>query len=171
MNLTNKQLSAISARLIGCPFCGSSDVHMMTGEEGRIRIECDNSACMATVSFHAGALFAPSLSLSRWNSRKMKKTGFEPPTLEEVEAYCKERRNGIKPQSFIDYYEARDWKLHNGCKVKDWKALVRRWEDLEKKRSPTPKTSSIDLEEVEKIIRTPIPDSEELDKLMKEVNT
>lgn len=148
MNLNEDQLAAISARLAGCPFCGSRDVHMMNGDDGRVRIECDNSYCMATVQFHAGALFAPSLTASRWNQRKEAKQG-NAPTLEEVEKYCKERRNGIDAQSFIDYYEARGWKLSNGCKVKDWRALVRRWEQLKKEREPEKpeKRSSIDLSE------------------------
>ena len=156
MNLTNEQLAAISARLIGCPFCGSSDVHMMTGDDGRIRIECDNSACMATVSFHAGALFAPSLSMNRWNARKDPKRSGEP-TIEEVREYCAERKNGIDAQTFVDYYSARGWKLSNGCKVKDWKALVRRWEQLQQKQQERMKTrktalSSIDPSDVERIM-------------------
>lgn len=157
MNLTSEQLAAISARLIGCPFCGSSDVHMMTGDAGRIRIECDNSACMATVSFAAGALFAPSLSASRWNRRKESKQK-DVPSVEEVREYCEERSNGIDPQGFVDYYSARGWKLSNGCKVKDWKALVRRWEQIKnEKREQDKKTrrhseSSIDPSDVERIM-------------------
>ena len=53
---------------------------------------------------------------------------FVPPTLEEVRAYCIERKNGIDPQRFLDYYEARGWELKQGQKVKDWKACVRTWE-------------------------------------------
>lgn len=52
---------------------------------------------------------------------------FTPPTLEEVTAYCQERGNGIDPQAFIDYYEARNWMLGK-VKMKDWKAAVRTWE-------------------------------------------
>lgn len=149
--MTREQLIAISARLVGCPFCGSSDVHMDQSEDGRIRIECDNDICMATVCFHAGALFQPSLSMARWNSRKTKSPGV--PTLEELRAYCEERRNGIDAQSFIDYYAARGWKLSNGCKVKDWRALVRRWEQLKAQKSAeAKKPSSIDLEAAENII-------------------
>lgn len=52
---------------------------------------------------------------------------FIPPTIEEVTDYCIERNNGIDPQAFIDYYEARGWQL-NKQKMKDWKAAVRTWE-------------------------------------------
>ena len=57
-----------------------------------------------------------------------KRVRFAPPTLEEVSAYCSERKNNIDPQYFIDYYDARGWVLSNGQKVKDWKACVRTWE-------------------------------------------
>lgn len=56
------------------------------------------------------------------------KKRFAPPTLDDVKAYCEERKNGIDPQHFIDYYEARGWELKPGQKVKDWKACVRTWE-------------------------------------------
>lgn len=50
-----------------------------------------------------------------------------PPSLEEVRSYCVERRNGIDPQGFLDYYEARGWRLGK-TPMKDWKAAVRTWE-------------------------------------------
>lgn len=49
------------------------------------------------------------------------------PSLEEVEAYCKERGNAVDAQFFHDYYTARDWKSGNVL-IKDWKAQVRVWE-------------------------------------------
>lgn len=52
---------------------------------------------------------------------------FTPPTLEEVKTYCTERNNGIDPQRFIDWYQARGWK-----NIKDWKACVRTWESRNK---------------------------------------
>lgn len=59
---------------------------------------------------------------------KKKRTVFIPPTPEEVEAYCKERGNGISGEAFCDYYEARGWILKGGEKMKDWRATVRTWE-------------------------------------------
>lgn len=49
------------------------------------------------------------------------------PSLEEVEAYCKERGNMIDAQFFHDYYTARRWKSGNAV-IEDWKAQVRVWE-------------------------------------------
>lgn len=133
--LTPEQLRALSAQMDGCPFCGSADVHMMESAETGFRFECDG--CGAVVHFDFGARFAPSLSLARWNRRAAtKKRGFQPPTLEEVTDYIEQHAElrCINPQSFIDYYSARGWKLSNGCSVKDWHALMRRWGQIENER-------------------------------------
>lgn len=53
---------------------------------------------------------------------------FTPPTVAEVDAYCRERNNGIDPEYFVDYQTARNWILSNGKKCKDWRATVRTWE-------------------------------------------
>lgn len=52
---------------------------------------------------------------------------FARPSLEEVKAYCEERKNKIDPEHFIDYYEANGWKVGKSS-MKDWKAAVRNWE-------------------------------------------
>ena len=62
---------------------------------------------------------------------KEKRGRFAPPTLCEVAAYCLERKNGIDPQSFIDFYEAKGWYIGKN-KMKDWKAAVRTWEQRRK---------------------------------------
>ena len=61
-----------------------------------------------------------------------KRKRFVPPTVDEVRAYCLERRNGIDPQAFVDFYEARGWKYGQGKPVVDWKACVRTWENRRK---------------------------------------
>jgi len=55
------------------------------------------------------------------------KTSFQKPELDEIEAYCKERGNGIDAELFFDKHEASDWVV-NGSPVRDWRALVRVWE-------------------------------------------
>ena len=57
-----------------------------------------------------------------------KHTRFTPPSLDEVRAYCEERKNGIDPVYFMDYQAARNWVLSNGKKAQDWKAVIRTWE-------------------------------------------
>ena len=58
---------------------------------------------------------------------KRSKRVFTPPTLEEVQAYCRERGNRIDPQYFLDYYTSTGW-MRGKVKLKDWKAAVRTWE-------------------------------------------
>lgn len=60
-------------------------------------------------------------------SKRQKNNRFTPPTIEEVTAYCQERGNGIDPSAFLDYYEARGWKIGNQP-MKSWQAAVRTWE-------------------------------------------
>lgn len=55
------------------------------------------------------------------------KSRFCPPTVEQVAAYCKERKNGIDAQRFCDFYSAKNWMIGK-TKMKDWKAAVRTWE-------------------------------------------
>lgn len=56
---------------------------------------------------------------------------FSPPTLEDVQAYCKERGNKVDAERFVDYYASKGW-LVGKSKMKDWKAAVRNWERSEK---------------------------------------
>lgn len=63
--------------------------------------------------------------------KRQKRTGFVPPTLEEVCAYCSERGNNVNPQVFIDFYTSKGWKVGNQP-MRDWKACVRTWERKDK---------------------------------------
>lgn len=58
---------------------------------------------------------------------KPQRTRFKPPTIEEVQAYCKERQNNVDAERFIDYYTSNGWKVGKNT-MKDWKAAVRNWE-------------------------------------------
>lgn len=63
---------------------------------------------------------------------KEKSGHFVPPSLEEVKAYCAERKNGIDAERFIDFYASKNWMVGKN-KMSDWKAAVRTWEAREKK--------------------------------------
>lgn len=79
---------------------------------------------------------------------------FDPPSVEEVESYCRERKNGIDAQRFVDFYASKGWKVGNNP-MKDWKAAVRTWEGRDKEtqaasakgimqHTPTPAKSDLD---------------------------
>ena len=65
---------------------------------------------------------------------------FSKPSLEEVKEYCEQRKNGIDPQHFIDFYESKGWKVGNQP-MKDWKACVRTWEQRNKSENKSTKTA------------------------------
>ena len=53
--------------------------------------------------------------------------------MEEVKAYCLERKNAVDPVRFVDYYTANGWKVGKNP-MKDWRAAVRTWERDEPRR-------------------------------------
>lgn len=69
---------------------------------------------------------------------KPKKTRFVKPTVEEIEAYCKERNNGVDPNDFVNHYDSKGWMIGKSP-MKDWKAAVRTWES--RNRKPTGSTN------------------------------
>ena len=64
---------------------------------------------------------------------KKPRSTFTPPTLEEVQAYCRERGNHVDAERFIDYYTSNGWKVGKNS-MKDWKAAVRNWEKQDAER-------------------------------------
>ena len=65
------------------------------------------------------------------NKREKKK--FVPPTLEEVTAYCQEKKLTVNPSSFLDYFEAQGWVDSKGQKVVSWKGKLQTWEKFQPK--------------------------------------
>ena len=50
-----------------------------------------------------------------------------PPSLKEIESYCRERGNQVNPRRFHDFYTSNGWRIGK-VPMKDWKAAVRGWE-------------------------------------------
>lgn len=59
---------------------------------------------------------------------KPPRTRFISPTVEEIKAYCLERKNSVDAERFFDFYSANGWKQGHGKPIVDWKAAVRVWE-------------------------------------------
>lgn len=70
------------------------------------------------------------------NKKKDSPKRFVPPSLDEVQAYCTERRNGIDAEAFIDFYTSKNWYVGK-TKMTDWKAAVRTWESRNRKQTKT----------------------------------
>lgn len=69
-------------------------------------------------------------------AKKPPRPRFIQPTVEEVAAYCRERRNNVDAQHFVDYYSSNGWKVGKNP-MKDWKAAVRTWERRDGYGHPT----------------------------------
>lgn len=59
---------------------------------------------------------------------KGEKRAFVPPTLEEVEEYCKSRDSSVDAKTFYDYFTAGNWHDSKGNPVKNWKQKLITWE-------------------------------------------
>ena len=70
-------------------------------------------------------------------NKDIKNNRFVKPTVEEVKEYCRERNNNVNPESFIDFYESKGWKIGKDP-MKDWKAAVRTWERRDKGAAKEP---------------------------------
>lgn len=64
---------------------------------------------------------------------------FIPPTLEEIKAYCLERKNGVDPEKWQSHYQANGWKVGKNP-MKDWRAAVRTWEKTAKEKVNAPQS-------------------------------
>ena len=72
------------------------------------------------------------------NDIKQSNRRFTPPTVDEVQKYCRERENNIDAAAFVSFYESNGWKVGQN-KMKDWKAAVRTWEQRHKNDRPVRK--------------------------------
>lgn len=93
---------------------------------------------------------------------------FKPPTLLEVEEYCRERNNNVDAKRFYDYYTIANWKDSKGNPVKNWKQkMIANWENKARKQEesnqplPTWFDNKVETQEMTK------EEQEEIDKLLK----
>lgn len=64
-------------------------------------------------------------------NKENKEKRFQKPAIGEVKAYCEERKNGIDPQQFVNFYDSKGWRIGKDP-MKDWRAAVRTWEQRRK---------------------------------------
>lgn len=62
---------------------------------------------------------------------------FKPPSIDDVQAYCKARNNKVDASQFVDFYSSKGWKVGSQS-MKDWKACVRTWEKRGDKQGDKP---------------------------------
>ena len=68
---------------------------------------------------------------------------FEPPTVDEVAAYCKEKGYTFDPESFVAFYASKDWYIGKN-KMKSWHDACVTWQKRQKAqaKTQTPKKNS-----------------------------
>ena len=105
------------------------------------------------------------LNENKLKEKNTKKRNFVPPTVEEVEEYCRQRGNGLNGKHIHDYYASSGWVDSKGEPVRNWKQkIIGVWE-----RNSNPKPTYTDkLPEYDTSKNIPISDEEkaELLKLM-----
>ena len=67
--------------------------------------------------------------IERENKPEQKR--FVPPSAEDVAAYCRERKNNVDAERFVDFYASKGWRV-GAQPMRDWKACVRTWEKRDK---------------------------------------
>ena len=66
--------------------------------------------------------------------KKERQSSGQPPTLDEILAYCRERGHTFDAEKFYYTYEAVGWKS-KGSKISNWKALADVWQKTERSES------------------------------------
>jgi hypothetical protein len=65
------------------------------------------------------------------NTAESKSARFIPPSLDEVKAYCLERKNSVNPVKWFNHYTSNGWRVGR-VPMKNWKAAVHTWEQNDK---------------------------------------
>lgn len=102
-----------------------------------------DTTCIQPVSkldtqYSIGKLSTDKLSVE---GEETKRKRFTPPTLSEVQAYCNERNNNVDAETFVNFYQSKDWYVGKN-KMKDWKAAVRTWESKSRQENKQQESES-----------------------------
>ena len=107
-----------------------------TAEKSLLITDCNGRLALGTSlepTWHQnGANLEPEHNVTELNkgdkAATPPRTRFIPPSLEEVQAYCAERKNTVDAERFFDFYSANGWVQGKGKPIRDWRAAVRTWE-------------------------------------------
>ena len=103
-------------------------------ENHRLRDAKPNVNANANVNVNDNGNENVNVNVSDKQDKPARPRTFNPPSLEEVQEYCKSRQSSVNAERFMDYYTANGWKVGKNS-MKDWKAAVRNWERQEAERS------------------------------------
>lgn len=77
------------------------------------------------------------------NVNHTKRGRFEPPTVDEVNEYCRQRNNGIDGEEFVAFYASKGWMVGKN-KMTNWKQAVITWEKNRKERAAPKNHKDVD---------------------------
>ena len=75
---------------------------------------------------------------------------FTPPTVEEVEAYIRERKSNVNARRFVDFYASKGWMVGKNP-MKDWRSAIRTWEQRDGAQTQEVTSSAPDAGELERM--------------------
>ena len=121
-------------RLQATPY--SEEKAMLDVKENGAYTRCQSNVSQVSVTCPSNvSIDKISIDKNSIDNNGAKTKRFKPPTLDEVREYCKERKNNVNPEQFVDFYTANGWKVGKNS-MKDWKASVRTWERNHKDDKP-----------------------------------
>jgi hypothetical protein len=126
----NGEISVVPGRGTGNP---SNEYHIEGGSQNEL-VQTVNQFKRQTKVVHSVDKGGPRIEhkpnvLTKHKNQTRKSTSkrFEKPSLQEVQAYCQERKNSVDAQGFIDFYESKGWKIGKNP-MRNWQAAIRTWE-------------------------------------------
>lgn len=103
------------------------DIYETPKQEG-VKQDLENLGVEVQGVENQGQLNTDIQNKEKQNKEKNNKR-FVPPTLEEIEQFCKERGNGVDAKRVFDYYSSANWKDGRGNPVRNWKQkIIAVWE-------------------------------------------
>ena len=97
-------------------------------EKALLNLKDNNAYTLDTEWIQDGYSLETQVRLGKDRKGKDRKGRFVPPTLEEIEAYCRERNSNVNPKEFFDYFDTGHWIDSKGHEVKNWKQKLITWE-------------------------------------------
>ena len=70
------------------------------------------------------------------------RTRFSPPSVQEIEEYCREKGFLLDAERFVDYYASIGWRVGKNP-MKDWRAAVRTWVKKDTPHESAPQTAHL----------------------------